>query len=120
MLRGQLHTLSSVICGGGSDTNGLSRLGGIKTKDLLARCESEEAILQVADEDENLDDGASLTIQLGELRDKLGRMEGEMNIVTEESRRLQTRLANCEKDLQEKVEKCYIFYSISISILLFL
>lgn len=99
----QLRTLSFVISGN-ENSDFMTK------KNLLSRCESDEAILSSSsyndeDEEENSSVLNDLTmIQLGELRDKLVRMEEELNLVTEESKSLQIRLSDCESNLEKERE----------------
>jgi len=90
----QLSLLSSVICGGEEDVS-------CRESELL-RCESEECLVResagAAEDEEEM-----LGSQLAELQEKLGRMEAEMTIVSEESRELADTLEEREMDLLMKV-----------------
>jgi len=108
----QLSTLSSVICGEDS---------GRRTSVLgeLHRCESEEVL--TLDEEESEDNSDSnlhleeeslavleeslLESQLAELQEKLGRMESEMTIVSEESKDLQDSLETRQQEIIEKTSQ---------------
>jgi len=107
----QLSCLSSVICGQGEDSRKMPALGE------LHRCESEEVLPQHDEfeptfEFESLEhqeltemEESMLESQLSELQEKLGRMEAEMTIVSEESKDLQDTLESREAALVEKMKK---------------
>lgn len=107
----QLSCLSSVIVGHGDESRKMPALGE------LHRCESEEVLPQQDDfesafEFESLEnqeltemEESMLESQLSELQEKLGRMEAEMTIVSEESKDLQDTLESREAALVEKMKK---------------
>jgi len=107
----QLSCLSSVICGQGEESRKMPALGE------LHRCESEEVLPQHDEfestfEFESLEhqeltemEESMLESQLSELQEKLGRMEAEMTIVSEESKDLQDTLESREAALVEKMKK---------------
>merc|ERR1712142_826307 len=107
----QLSCLSSVIVGHGDESRKMPALGE------LHRCESEEVLPQQDDfesafEFESLEnqeltemEESMLESQLSELQEKLGRMEAEMTIVSEESKDLQDTLESREASLVEKMKK---------------
>merc|ERR1719369_2269257 len=107
----QLSCLSSVICGQGEDSRKMPALGE------LHRCESEEVLPQHDEfeptfEFESLEhqeltemEESMLESRLSELQEKLGRMEAEMTIVSEESKDLQDTLESREAALVEKMKK---------------
>jgi len=107
----QLSCLSSVICGQGEDSRKMPALGE------LHRCESEEVLPQHDEfeptfEFESLEhqeltemEESMLESQLSELQEKLGRMEAEMTIVSEESKDLQDTLESREAALVEKSQQ---------------
>jgi len=106
----QLSCLSTVICGQGEESRKMPALGE------LHRCESEEVLPQHDDfeptfefdsmENQELTEmeESMLESQLSELQEKLGRMEAEMTIVSEESKDLQDTLESREAALVEKVK----------------
>jgi len=107
----QLACLSTVICGQGDESRKMPALGE------LHRCESEEVLPQHDEfeptfEFESLGnqelselEESMLESQLSELQEKLGRMEAEMTIVSEESKDLQDTLESREAALVEKMKK---------------
>jgi len=107
----QLSCLSTVICGQGEESRKMPALGE------LHRCESEEVLPQHDDfeptfefdsmENQELTEmeESMLESQLSELQEKLGRMEAEMTIVSEESKDLQDTLESREAALVEKMKK---------------
>lgn len=107
----QLSCLSSVICGQGEESRKMPALGE------LHRCESEEVLPQHDEFEPTFEFGSlehqeltemeesMLESQLSELQEKLGRMEAEMTIVSEESKDLQDTLESREAALVEKMKK---------------
>merc|ERR1719369_1046818 len=101
----QLSCLSTVICGQGDESRKMPALGE------LHRCESEEVLpqhdeLEPTFEFESMEnqeltelEESMLESQLSELQEKLGRMEAEMTIVSEESKDLQDTLESREAAL---------------------
>jgi len=107
----QLSCLSSVICGQGEESRKMPALGE------LHRCESEEVLPQHNEFEPTFEFGSlehqeltemeesMLESQLSELQEKLGRMEAEMTIVSEESKDLQDTLESREAALVEKSQQ---------------